>query len=95
VQVLKYLIIIAAMVLGAVFAVMNAGSVTVNYYFGSLEMWLPLLLMGVLFLGALLGVLASMGAVLRLKRENAGLKRQARLATEEVKNLRAIPLKDH
>ncbi len=91
---LKLLFFLLLMMLGVVFAVMNAGSIHLNYYFGVRDLPLPLVLLAALGVGALLGVLAAMGGVLRLKKENMDLRRNARLASEEVNNLRAIPIKE-
>lgn len=90
----RLLIILLVMVLGVAFAVMNTATVSLNYYFGTCEMPLPLLLVATLFVGAVLGIMVSLGGMLRLKRENVGLRRKAELAAVEVKNLRAIPLED-
>ena len=91
---LKLLFLLMVMMLGAAFAVMNPESVVLNYYFGSREIPLPVVLVGAISFGALLGVLAGLGSTAGLKRENAELKRKARLAAQEVNNLRTIPLKD-
>jgi len=94
VRFVKYLIIIMVMALGAVFAVLNEGVVTINYHYGSIEIALPWVVLCAISLGAVLGWVASLGGLLRVKRENVGLRRKASIASEEVKNLRAIPLKD-
>jgi len=94
VRLLKLLFILLVMVAGSAFAVMNADPVVLNYYFGSREIPLSVVLVGTLCVGALLGLLASLGGVARLKRENAELKRKARLTSQEVNNLRSIPIKD-
>lgn len=83
------------MLIGAAFAVMNSSMVNLNYYFGSQMLPLSVILVGAIVLGALLGVLASFTGSLRLRGENAALRREIRLASQEVKNLRAIPIKDH
>jgi len=83
------------MLVGAAFAVMNAEPVNLNYYFGSRELPLSVVLVGAVCVGAVLGMLAGVMALARLKRENAALHRQARLTSQEVRNLRTIPLKDH
>lgn len=93
-RLLKLLVILLLMVLGAAFAVMNAVNVPVDYYFGRRELPLPVMLLGALGLGALLGMLAGLGAILGLKRDNARLRRQERLAVDEVNNLRSIPLRE-
>lgn len=90
----KYIIILLVMVLGVVFASLNEGHVTLNYHYGELDIALPYLVLISIALGVVLGWLASLGSLLRAKRENAGLRRKASVASEEIKNLRAIPLKD-
>lgn len=92
---LKLLFILLVMLVGAAFAVMNAEPVNLNYYFGSRELPLSVVLVGAVCVGAVLGMLAGLTALARLKRENAALHRQARLTSQEVRNLRTIPLKDH
>lgn len=92
---LKLLVILLVMLVGAAFAVMNAEPVNLNYYFGSREFPLSVVLVGAVCVGAVLGMLAGLTALARLKRENVELHRQARLTSQEVKNLRTIPLKDH
>ena len=93
-RLLKLLVILLLMVLGAAFAVMNAVTVPVDYYFGRRELPLPVMLLGALGVGALLGILAGLGTILGLKRDNARLRRRERLAVEEVNNLRSIPLRE-
>lgn len=93
-RIIKLLFIIIIMMLGAVFAVLNAEPVLFNYYFGSRELPLSLIITAALGAGVLLGILSGIGLVLGLKRENVSLKQRARLASEEVKNLRNIPLQD-
>jgi lipopolysaccharide assembly protein A len=51
-------------------------------------------LVGSLGVGALLGVTASLVTTLELRRDNARLRRKARLAEQEVSNLRTLPLQD-
>jgi putative membrane protein len=91
---IKLFIVILIMMLGAVFAVLNADPVEINYYFGSRDLPLSLILTIALGLGVLLGVLAGMGRVLGLKRELQSLKRRSQMVSEEVNNLRALPLKE-
>ncbi len=91
---IKLLIILVLIIIGAAFAVQNGDSVTLNYYFGNLDLPLSLLLIATLILGALAGMLSATGSILRLKRENAELRRKSKVVSEEVENLRAIPLKE-
>lgn len=93
-RILVFVISVLAVVLGLSFAVLNVGEVQLNYYFGALTAPLSLLVVGAIAVGAMLGVLASLGMVLSQKREMAKLRRAMRLAEKEVANLRALPLKD-
>ena len=85
------LIIILA---GIVFAVLNSSSVELKYYFGMVNVPLSLIIVLSIIAGALLGILASLGQLLRAKRNIARLKRSVHLAEKEVANLRTIPIKD-
>ena len=94
-RVLKMLVILLAMVAGSVFAVLNPQPVGVDYYFGKFELPLSVVVVAALGIGALLGMLAGLGAMLGLKRENSRLRRRERLTAEDVSNLRTIPIKEH
>lgn len=80
--------------LGLLFAVLNSEPVILKYYLGDIELPLSLLLVAVLAFGALLGVLSTLGMMLRLKRECARLRKSIKVAEKEVANLRALPIKD-
>ena len=94
-RLIRLILFLLVMLLGVALAVMNAELVNLNYYFGSRELPLSVLLVGAVFVGAILGIVAGLGGTMRVKRENANLRRQARLASEEVNNLRSLPIKDH
>ncbi|MGD8911983.1 MAG: LapA family protein [Candidatus Thiodiazotropha sp.] len=93
-RLIKLIIIILIMLLGAVFTVLNADPVEINYYFGRRDVPLSLILTIALGLGVVLGVLTGMGRVLGLKRELHSLKKRSQMVSEEVNNLRALPLKE-
>ena len=91
--VIKLLVLLVFMILGASFAIINDAPVRVDLYFITPELPLSLLLLLALGIGILLGGLAGMVYFMRVKKENADLKRKTRLVNEEVKNLRAMPIK--
>ncbi len=91
---LKLIFIFLIMMIGAAFAVMNADTVKLNYYFGVQELPLSVILVGAIGIGAVLGVLATLVGSLKLRRENMTLKHKAKVARQEVNNLRSIPIKD-
>jgi len=93
-KLVKFLVVLLAAMLGAGFAYINPGLVTVSYYFG--EWQLPLGILTFLLVGAgiLIGFLSCLGWFVRIKKENAALRRRSELASQEVNNLRAMPLRD-
>jgi putative membrane protein len=93
-RIIKLILLMLIVALGAVFAVLNAEPVQFNYYFGSRELPLSLIMTMALGVGALLGIFACMGMMFGMKRENIQLRRKSQLASQEVNNLRALPLKD-
>ena len=93
-RLIKFIILLAMAVLGAGFASINPEVATVHYYFGDLSLPMGMLLLGMLGLGILLGLLASVFMLLRIKRENARLRKKAELVNTEVNNLRNIPIKN-
>lgn len=86
---LIFLLILAALVIS--FTTLNAQSVQINYYFGTLEIPLAIAMVVAISGGILFGFLASFGMVLRLKRENHRLKKSAKNAEKELVSLKAVP----
>lgn len=93
-RILSVLALLILVGVGITFTVFNPHTVTLNYVVGNLNVPLALLMVIVLAAGVLLGLLFAGFKVVRLKREIHQLRRKARLAQEEVTNLRAIPIKD-
>ena len=90
----KLIIFLFFLIVGAAFAILNSEMVKLDYYFSFIELPLSIVLIAFMSLGALLGIFACSSLMLRLKHENNGLKRQATMVKEEVKNLRTIPIRD-
>lgn len=93
-RLLGFLLLLVVVVVGLAFAVLNAQAVQLNYYFGSTEAPLSLVLVLVLAVGAILGVVASVGMVVGQRRELGRLQRKVKVTEQELKNLREIPIKD-
>lgn len=93
-RVVLLILALAVVAVGVVFAVLNADVVALNYYFATAQLPLSLILVIAFACGATLGVIASLGIVVKLKRNNRRLKRNAELAEKEVTNLRNLPMKD-
>ena len=89
------LLFLVVLVLGISFAAKNPQLVEVNYYFdfhwtGPLSM----LLLIALAVGSVLGVLFTLGWVLRVKRQASRTRKEVQKMEQEVANLRAIPIRD-
>lgn len=93
-RVLKILIVLLVMAAGAIFAILNPHAVSLDLYFGKLELPLSVVVVAALGIGAMLGMLAGFSTMLALKRENTRLRRRERQTAVEVNNLRAIPIKE-
>ncbi len=93
-RIIFLVVFLLVLVVGLSFALMNAETVMLSYYFGTLSAPLSIVVVVSLAVGALLGVLACMGMALGLKQEIARLRRSAKVAEKELENLRSLPLKD-
>lgn len=81
-------------VLAIVFVTLNSYSVSLNYYVGMANLYMPLLLVIAIVVGIILGVFAMLPIWLRAKSERRKLKSRLAAAELELKNLRNIPIKD-
>ena len=93
-KILYAIAIVLIALIGVIFAILNADTVQINYYFGSKETPLSLAIILSMLLGAILGLFASLGLILKSKREVSKFKRAAEVAEKEITNLRAIPIKN-
>lgn len=89
---LIFLFIVALLAVG--FGLLNAEPVKVNYYFGAYNLPLALVLLFSLVLGLFIGIFFGLGMWLRQKALNYQLKKKIKIATQEIENLRVIPVKD-
>jgi putative membrane protein len=93
-RLLKWLFAALVFVIGLWFAFLNNHPVEVNYVIDTRTVSLSIVLAILFALGFVFGVIASLIAILPLSRENRRLRKQVRVAEQEVSNLRSIPLKD-
>ena len=85
---------IILVILAVSFAGLNATPVQVNFYFTSLNMPVSVLIIYIFGIGVIGGFIMFLFKYWRLKTENFKIKNQLKLTEKEIKNLRAIPLKD-
>ncbi len=95
VRIIYLFIFLVLVIFGIVFAVLNAEPVQLNYYFGTKEVALSLILVLAMIIGAILGVIASASMIISNRREVMKLRKSVELAEKEVTNLRAIPIRDN
>lgn len=81
-RIITYLFWILVILLGVSFALLNSRSVEIHYYAGKVELYLPLLLLIELVIGAFLGVIAMLPKIFKLK----GIIRKSRLQIKQLEN---------
>jgi putative membrane protein len=88
-----FLLLLVLIVLGLSFAVLNAETVPLNYYFGYREIPLSMIVVLSLAAGAVIGVLVGMGTILRLKQQAASLRLKLQRAEKAAEQLQILPAK--
>lgn len=86
---------LVVIIIGVAFSVLNAENIQLNYYLGSVELPLSLVLIVAMIIGAILGILASLSLIIGSRRNTNKLKRSVEVAEKEIVNLRNIPIKDN
>lgn len=92
--ILRILIVILLVLVGALFSYFNPEKVGISYYFGSIEYYLSVLLLLALLVGILLGLMANLTTVLRVKAELRKVRKRTATLEQELTNLRALPIRD-
>lgn len=80
--------------LALLLAYANGGIVRLDYLVGSADVHLSSALLGAAVTGWFLGLLSSLTAIFRLRRERRRLKHSVREAEAEIRNLRSMPFKN-
>ena len=93
-RIIGVVLVVLVVVLGASFAYINSGTVTVHLWIRTVELSLPFALFSALLLGWLLGIASTVGVIMRQLREVRRLRRAAKLAETEINNLRCIPIRN-
>lgn len=90
---LFFIFLILLALLATVLTQLNISQVEFNYYFGSTQLPLSLLLLLAITTGALLGLIMTAGIALSAMGEKRRLKQRLQLREQEIRNLREIPIK--
>lgn len=93
-RIIGAIIVLLVAVLGASFAWLNAGPVSIDLWVDKYELSLPFVLFIALLAGWLLGIVSMIGIITRQMREVRRLRRSVTLAETEINNLRSIPIRN-
>lgn len=93
-KIVKFILVFLVTVLAVSFTLLNSQPVKLDFYMGSFELDLVIVIIVCLVLGSLLGITAVLGKLVSLKQELSRKEKKIRVAEKEVENLRSIPLKD-
>lgn len=85
---------IIVFIIGLSFHARNEQLVVFDYFLGRKEHYFSFWLFSSMAVGVFMGWLTIIPVILKLKRQNAKLQRQARVNEREINNLRVIPVKD-
>lgn len=95
-RIVKLIFYMLLVLLGLLFAVLNAQKVSLDFYFGSYDgISLAMIMFLAMVIGAGIGFLFCLGQLISARREINKLKKSIQLAEKEVTNLRTIPIKDN
>lgn len=92
-RIFSYIILLMLMLFGLTFASLNSAPVVFNYYLGTKQIALSLLLVLTLGVGIVIGIVFTLFPVIKLKNDNRRLRAKIKIAEKEVENLRSIPFK--
>ncbi len=93
-RIIRIALIVVALLVGMMFALFNADSVTVDLLFDSFDIPLVALLMLDLLLGLALGALIYLPKQLALRLELDRTRKKLDTAQTEIRNLRNLPIQD-
>ena len=93
-RIVNLVLILIVTLVTVTFTLLNSQPVKINYYFGSYEIDLLIVIVMALAIGALLGVTAALGKLVSLKQEMLRKDKKIKISEKELENLRSLPLKD-
>jgi lipopolysaccharide assembly protein A len=93
-RILSYFLLLAIVLFGLTFTILNSEPVTVHYYVGQRTLPLSLLLVFVFAIGGFIGLGVGINLLIKEKLSSYRLRQRLALTEKEVENLRAIPLQD-
>jgi putative membrane protein len=89
-----FLIFLLICTLSILFFAQNDQAVTLSYFVGQSDIPLAFIIVGSLLLGYLIGVISLSASVFKLRMQLRQSRNQLAQKTEEVENLRALPIRE-
>jgi lipopolysaccharide assembly protein A len=93
-RIAKLILVFIILMIGLTFHLKNNQLIKLNYYVDVIDIPLSWLVVIVLIIGSILGLLASLPIIVKLKRDKMILKKQIKNSEKEINNLRVMPIKD-
>lgn len=93
-RIITIALFLAVFASGAAFSAINTGPVAINYYLGTLNIPLSVVVIASLVSGIILGALAISVSTLRLRYENRRLQKKMESTEQEINSLRVLPIKE-
>ena len=93
-RIAKLILVFVILLIGLAFHLKNNQLIELNYYVDVISLPMSWLVVLVLFIGSMLGVLASLPIIIKLKRDKIMLERHIKNSEKEINNLRVMPVKD-
>lgn len=93
-RIIRLILIFLVTVFTVAFTLLNSQPVTLDFYLGSFEVDLVIVILTSLAIGSLLGVTAVLGKLISFKQEIMRKDKKIKVTEKEVENLRSLPLKD-
>lgn len=93
-RIIKLILIFLVAVVAVAFTLLNSQSVKLDFYLGSIEIDLVIVILVCLAIGSALGVMAVLGKLISFKQELMRKDKKIKVTEKEVENLRSLPLKD-
>ncbi len=95
VRIFSVLFLLLLLIVGVSFSTLNSANVEINYYFGLIDVGLARALVLAIAVGVCLGVLGSLGTILKLKGRSIALKKNIKSLESEVSSLKVRSAKEN
>jgi lipopolysaccharide assembly protein A len=93
-RIAKLILVFVILLIGLAFHLKNNQLIELDYYVDVINLPMSWLVVLVLFIGSMLGVLASLPIIIKLKRDKILLERQIKNSEKEINNLRVMPVRN-